>query len=172
MNNSDDDTTLASILGVNNPSIQYTDRPTAKALIFNYQNEVLIINDGLLPGGGIEEGEDTLAALHREVMEELGISIKDTQELGKVVQYRDFLQKKYSISGYTALYDGGSHQASPKDDGEAVFSYKWYSIHDALKLLDQSISQAKEVPVQTNDTYQGKLYNLETTKILLQMVQI
>ena len=95
--------TLATI-GQIDPSIQYTDRPTVKVVIKN-DNKLLILNKGLLPGGGIDPGESDHDAITRELQEELGVTVKHIQEIGTVVQYRNLLDKKYLINGYTALLD-------------------------------------------------------------------
>ncbi len=158
------------IIGVHNPSIEYKDRMTAKALILNDKDEVLIINDGLLPGGGVEENEDYLGALHRETMEELGVSIGDTKELGVVVQYRDFINKKYIINAYTARYLNNSGIASPQDEREASFVYNWYAIPDAIQLLDNSISRMYIDVAELDGVNQGRLFNLETTRVFLNVL--
>jgi len=156
-------------LGTKDLSIQYIDRPTVKVLIFNDRAKVLIINNGLLPGGGVEDGEEYLDALHRETMEELGINIADVKEVGVVVQYRDFLKKKYVINGYTARYLNSLGDTLPQDEGESQFTYGWHEIHDAMELLDESISRIENSPVRLDDSYQGKLFNLKTTRLLLSM---
>ncbi|MES2631193.1 MAG: NUDIX hydrolase [Patescibacteria group bacterium] len=158
------------VIGVHNPSIEYKDRLTVKALILNDKDEVLIINDGLLPGGGVEENEDSLDALHRETMEELGINIGDTKELGAVVQFRDFIKRKYIINAYTAQYLNNSGIASPQNEREAAFVYNWYTIPDAMLLLDSSISHMYEGAVELDGANQGKLYNLKTTRAFLNML--
>ncbi len=90
----------AAIIGAYNPAIEYKDRLTVRALILNEKNEVLIINDGLLPGGGVEEhDEDIISALHRECLEEVGMTISKIKELGTVIQYRDLIHRKYIIQG-------------------------------------------------------------------------
>lgn len=158
------------VIGVHNPSIEYKDRMTAKALILNDENKVLIINDGLLPGGGVEENEDYLGALHRETMEELGVSIDNTKELGTVVQFRDFIKKKYIINAYTAHYLDNSGIASPQDEREASFVYNWYTISDAMRLVDSSISHMYEDAVELDGANQGRLFNLKTTREFLSML--
>ena len=155
------------ILGAPNPSIPYTDRPTVRALIFNESNQVLIINNGLLPGGGVETNENDLTALHREIMEEVGITVSDIQKLGTVTQYRDFLAKKYIVQGYIARYVNDHGSVSPQDEGESNFTYAWYSVEDAIYLLSQAIEQMEETEAVLDDAYQGKLFNLKTTKLFL-----
>lgn len=59
-------------------------RVSAKALIFNESNQVLIVHEGedwTLPGGGIDHGEDPLTALRREIYEEAFITSDFEAEL-------------------------------------------------------------------------------------------
>jgi ADP-ribose pyrophosphatase YjhB (NUDIX family) len=158
------------VIGVHNPSIEYKDRMTVKALILNDKDQVLIINDGLLPGGGVEENEDYLDALHGETMEELGVNIGDTKELGVVVQYRDFIVRKYIVKAYTAQFINNSGIASPQDEREAGFVYNWYTIPHAMQLLDSSISHMYEAAIGLDGVNQGKLFNLKTTREFLNML--
>lgn len=51
-----------------------------------------------LPGGGIEDGESMMDALHREVREELGITVRDVERLS----FRDEVRTK--------LYPGGRRE--------------------------------------------------------------
>jgi 8-oxo-dGTP pyrophosphatase MutT (NUDIX family) len=160
----------STVIGTLDPSIVYTDRPTVKALIFNQNNEVLIINNGLLPGGGVEDNEDDPTALRREIAEEVGMVISGIKELGTIIQYRNLINRKYIINGYTANYVDDLGKTSPQDEREASFTYAWYSIEDAVHLLDNSIDQMKDMVVSNDADYQGKLYNLQTTQILLNSI--
>jgi 8-oxo-dGTP pyrophosphatase MutT (NUDIX family) len=156
--------TLATI-GQPDPSIQYTDRPTVKVIV-KKGDAVLLLNQGLLPGGGIDDRESDDAAIARELQEELGITVKDTHEIGTVIQYRNLLSKKYIVNGYTATLDTMGGATNPQDDGEAQFVMSWLSIEDAKEFVRRTIEEAKLLPME-DDANQGRLYNLMTTKELL-----
>ncbi|MEL7216224.1 MAG: NUDIX hydrolase [Pseudomonadota bacterium] len=75
------------------PGKPYRDRPGAYAIIGNGSGQVLLAattNEGedfLLPGGGIDPGEQPLQALHREVLEETGWRIAAPLRLGAYQRY-------------------------------------------------------------------------------------
>ena len=68
-------------------------RQAARAIMRNDKGQVAVMyftqaGSYKLPGGGIDEGEDILAALHRELHEETGYEVMDVQELGIVTENR------------------------------------------------------------------------------------
>ncbi len=130
----------------------------------------MLLNEGLLPGGGVESGESENDAIVRELQEELGVSVKDIEAVGTVVQYRSFLGKKYVIHGYTALFDTEDGMTNPQDVGEARFVKKWLAVSDALTLVKRSI-KAAESKAMDSDTNQGKVFNLMTTRELLEILR-
>jgi|GEM_PF-1018501 len=152
-------------LGQPDPLLHYTDRPTVKVIVIN-NGLVLLLNKGLLPGGGVDEGETDQDAIHRELQEELGVTVKDVIEIGTVIQYRNFLRKRYVIDGYVAKLASTGAVTNPQDEGEAAFSENWLSITDALEFVSKSIAEASLEPM-IDDAKQGKLYNLMTTYELL-----
>lgn len=152
--------TLATI-GRIDASIQYADRPTVKVVIKN-DDKLLLLNKGLLPGGGIDPGESDHDAIIRELQEELGVTVKDIQEIGTVVQYRNLLDKKYLINGYSAVLKTTGELTNPQDEGEAQFTVQWLNPKDAMVYVSESIEEAKLKPMD-DDTNQGGLYNLMTT---------
>jgi 8-oxo-dGTP pyrophosphatase MutT (NUDIX family) len=160
--------TLA-IIGQPDASIQYGDRPTVKVVV-KKGNDILLLNKGLLPGGGVDEEESDKDAVVRELQEELGSTVKDLREIGTVIQYRDLLIKKYIINGYAATLDSTGGITSPQDDGEAQFVMRWSNVEDAKKLVEQSIEEAKLLPMN-DDAHQGRLYNLMTTYELLSALE-
>lgn len=73
--------------------IRYTLRPGAYAILFDGRDILLTSQNApepeiQLPGGGIDPGEASVPALHREVMEETGWTISDPVRMGA---YRRFV---------------------------------------------------------------------------------
>lgn len=160
---------MLATIGKLDTSIRYTNRPTVKVVIKN-DSKVLILNKGLLPGGGINPGESDQDAITRELQEELGVTVKDVQGIGTVVQYRNLLEKKYLINGYVADLESTGGVTDPQDKGEAQFAVQRLTIEDALLFVVKSIEEAKLQPMD-NDINQGKLYNLMTTLEFLQALK-
>ena len=152
-------------IGQIDESIKYMDRPTVKVII-KRGDTVLLLNDGLLLGGGINENESDRAAITRELQEELGVTVEDVEEIGSVVQYRNFLNKRYVINGYVATLASSEGPTDPQDEGEARFTQTWLTVDRALEFVANSIETAKVKP-QNDDASQGTLYNLMTTYELL-----
>jgi 8-oxo-dGTP diphosphatase len=152
-------------IGLADTSLQYKDRPTVK-IVIKKDNNLLILNKGLLPGGGIDPGESDEDAITRELQEELGVTVQNIQEIGTVVQYRNLLDKKYLINGYTAELDTTGGLIDPQDEGEAQFTLQWLTLDEAMAYVSESIEEAKLKPMD-DDANQGKLYNLMATYELL-----
>ena len=77
-----------------------------------------------IPGGGVEDGEDCLQALKREVLEECGIEIKNIHRFG-------FSDRIINVQGEEVHYiflryiaESCSMIVSPGDDVEKVFWVK------------------------------------------------
>lgn len=157
---------ILATIGQLDTSIQYADRPTVKVVI-KKDNKLLVINKGLLPGGGIDLGESDQDAITRELQEELGVTVKDVREIGTVVQYRNLLDKKYIVNGYIATLDSTGGLTNPQDKGEAQFTMQWLTPKDGLVFVAKSIEEIK-VKLMDDDSNQGKLYNLMTAYELLE----
>lgn len=156
---------ILATIGQVNAMITYVDRPTVK-IIIKKDDTILLLNDGLLPGGGIDDLELENDAITRELQEELGMTVRDAEELGTVIQYRNFLKRRYVVNGYVATLDSAGGVPNPQDTGEAQFAQTWLGVDDALRLVSRSISIAKAKPMN-DDIHQGRLYNLMTTYELL-----
>lgn len=155
--------TLLKIIGTENPS--YPDRPTVKAVVRN-NDEILILNTGFLPGGGIENSEDHETALKREIQEEVGASINGITEIGHVIQYRDHIKKKYVVYGFVCDLVAFDLETNPQDENERNFKVRWTKTESAINAVKQEIERclAQEA---TDDSLQGKLFNLQTTLVFL-----
>ena len=156
---------ILATIGELDTAIRYTDRPTVKVVLKN-EDKLLILNKGLLPGGGINPGESDYDTINRELQEELGVTVKNIQEIGTVVQYRNLLSKKYLINGYVAELETTRGLTDPQDEGEAQFTIEWPTLDEAMVHTSRSIEAARLMPMD-DDTNQGRLYNFMTTYELL-----
>ena len=100
---------------------RYIERPGVYAVIRS-RGEVLIVEwEGQfhLPGEGVDRGEGTLAALHRECLEETGWRIRVERRMGAFQRYLyasepgHWLRKVYHVYlARPALRIGGPHPAT------------------------------------------------------------
>jgi 8-oxo-dGTP pyrophosphatase MutT (NUDIX family) len=162
---------LLSVIGEKDEAIDYVERPTVKVVI-ERNDEVLILNDGLLPGGGVDYSEANERAITRELLEELGATVSNIQEIGQVIQYRTFLGREYQVYGYAAQFKDFTSPATPQDAGEAAFVYKWMPRERAIQYITESIAILENTNSQiTNDTTQGAIYNRMTSLALLKAIK-
>lgn len=130
------------------PNILWKDRITGKAVIFDKDLQIALIGNKvneffLLPGGGIEEGEEIIDGIKRECKEETGCEVSI---LGLIGSTEDFRARdcKHCISyGYFAKVISISDRnltESEKDIGAYV---KWVSIDDAIQIFTEQEKQVK-----------------------------
>jgi 8-oxo-dGTP pyrophosphatase MutT (NUDIX family) len=86
-----------------------------------------------LPGGRLEDGEDSVAAVRREVLEETGVTLVDvgpcvwTREVRFRSGGRDYLQREHI---HVAFADGGE-RAAPVPEGEELSTLhgdRWWTL--------------------------------------------
>lgn len=71
------------------PGVVYRDRPGVYCIVREGDQIMVVEQDGevMLPGGGIERGENPVQALHREVYEETGWTVAAERRLGVFARY-------------------------------------------------------------------------------------
>jgi len=121
-------------------------RGAARAVLFDDEGQVYLLNVSKhgyhkLPGGGIDEGEDTKQALERELMEEVGCIAELVAEVGTVIEYRNYDDGGLEQTSYCYLAKQvGEQVASALEEGElaeGMFEIKGKNIDDAITLLLQ-----------------------------------
>ncbi len=138
--------------------IDYVDRKTAKAIIVNDNDEVFSFKSNLI-GGGVDGDETYEEALHREALEEAGITIEIGKYLGEVIAYRDALKKKYIIKGYVCRYV--AKVAEPVDELHHV--PEWRKHKDFVLQLENDINEIKKEGVIDGnfDLFETRIGNSE-----------
>lgn len=105
-------------------------KPTASAILVDKKGRVLLTRRGIkpklgwwdLPGGFLENGEDPIIGLKREIKEELGVKIRPTALVGVYVDRYFFGYHFYTFNlNYEAEIISG--RIKPMDD---VADYRWF----------------------------------------------
>lgn len=132
--------------------VAYQDREAARAIVFDAHKNIALLHvtkHGYfkLPGGGIEKGEDAIAALKRECKEEIGCEINVQGEVGEILEFRDQHILKQLSYCYIAEVLGGKGDTN-MEKGEIAdgFELIWVG-------LDKAIQMAKD---SKPDIYGGK----------------
>ncbi len=134
-----------------NFKMKETHRTAARGII-KHGNEVLMIhcayfNDYTFPGGGVEEGEDPILALHRECMEEAGVVVKDIKPFYKIVENREIDDDTYLMhESLFYLCEVESYCDTNLESYEVELGYKavWISIDEAIMRDEERMSELKE----------------------------
>jgi 8-oxo-dGTP diphosphatase len=119
--------------------VSYVDRPGAYAIIQNASNAIAVVRTRkgyLLPGGGVDPGEELESGLRREILEELGRESKILAKLCAAVQfiYDEDERAYYRKVGHFFSAMLGEQVAEPiETDHELV----WFSSDECAKNLAQ-----------------------------------
>jgi 8-oxo-dGTP pyrophosphatase MutT (NUDIX family) len=112
--------------------------PLGKAELLVYATSILTLR---LPGGTVDEGEDLLEGLHREVQEETGIGeFIVLRELGVHRYYKPDVDKHverhdYLLQARTPLPDRFSFTVKSHDKDEGlIFEYQWIGAEELHRL--------------------------------------
>jgi len=110
----------------------HNSKPTVSAFIVNKKGQILLVKRAIepqkgmwdTPGGFLENAEDPIKGLKREMKEELGITLKKIKYLNIYIDY--YYHRGYDMATLNILYktEIASGKLKPMDD---VAEYKWFS---------------------------------------------
>jgi 8-oxo-dGTP diphosphatase len=138
-------------------------RKAARAVVINDKNKIPLLsvtkfNYHKLPGGGIEKNEKIVDGLRREVMEEVGCEIQNIKEIGKIIEYRNKLNKKQISYNYLAYTQGPIKKPTfTNKEIRNQFSLKWAPIEQAISIMKNS----------KPSNYEGKFIQKRDLEILI-----
>ncbi|MDB5266513.1 MAG: ADP-ribose pyrophosphatase [Parcubacteria group bacterium] len=151
-------------------SQEYPIRLVAKVVILDKENNILLFNN-YLPGGGVESGETMEEGLKRECLEEVGAVVTIEKELGVVIQYRDFIQKKYEIHGFLTRLISLQNPISTQKD-EIGKNRHFMKISEAKKMLEDRIKEMESSELsKDSEEYQSRYYHRLTSLKLIEEAQ-
>jgi len=113
-------------------------REASRAVLFDKNNLVPILfvskhRYHKLPGGGIEEDEDKLKALTRELKEETGCTAEITGEIGIIIENRfEFNLNQTSYCYYGNVIGKGKSDLEQSEIDEG-FELVWMTLDEAIK---------------------------------------
>lgn len=133
----------------------YQVRHTARAVLFRDDGKIAILHVGKynyhkLPGGWVEEWEDTETTLRRECLEEVWAEIEIGKYIGEVIEYRanlwweewDYILQ-ISRCYVCTLSKQWEHNFTDSEK-ENNFSHRWFSLEEAIKALENDNPENEE----------------------------
>lgn len=113
----------------------------AAILLDSYGRVLLVGNDWqgfgnvryTLPGGVVERGESTLAALAREVKEETGLTLTKIKHLAYAVHVEDVRRNDRAVSfAFVAAYEG---LLNPRDPDGFIVEARFFPVEEVEQMI-------------------------------------
>lgn len=139
------------------------------ALIQNHNYKFLLVKTERrgweLPGGQVEEGEDLISGLKREVEEEAGTKI-EIKKLSAV--YSSISEPSKVILDFIAIYDGGNGKIKTAQE---VLETQWFSFEEMISNIQNPITKYRVQWLQkNNDNIRLVSYKKNPFEVLSELV--
>lgn len=140
------DESVLGLAGTSNSLCKYKVRAVVKNLNGQY---ALMFEErtGLysFPGGSVEEGEDFLSALKREIMEETGCTCDELSELGYIYENRAYCDLQQYSFYYSVRSKNPSQSARlTNEEIQAGTRLLWCNLSEVINLIDNQNPQTNQ----------------------------
>ena len=137
-------------------------RVVVRAILFNEQGEVclhLVSRDDQFgkqeyfetPGGGVEEKETLISALHREIKEEVGCKIKVEEELGVVKDSYNLINRENENHFFLAKVLSKGDPAFKSEGDLLIKETRFYPIDIAIALMGKQEDKGVSILVKRRE---------------------
>jgi len=156
---------------IQKPQYENLSHPThivaVMGIVHNYNGEILLIKSPLRgwepPGGQVEEGEDLIAALKREIFEESGIEVSVGELLAVYSNVGSASTSKTKIMmTFRCKVTGGSIQGSSES-----LEVGWFQQEEAVELV---VHKTQNLKLKDGLKGEGIIYRVYTTKPFEMMI--
>ena len=130
-------------------------RRNVRVVLLDQKDRVAMLNitkEGWyqLPGGGIEDGETLVEALHRECLEEAGAQIEVLDELGVIIELWNSGGRMWINYHYLARIVGELvPPAMTQPEIDSGTTLEFHSLDDAIKILEKPHHKLDKTLMQT-----------------------
>jgi ADP-ribose pyrophosphatase YjhB (NUDIX family) len=147
-------------------TITYEFRLAVKVIIFDTENKIALVGRKfrLLPGGGVEEGENLENAARREALEEVGCDIKVEREIAVTEEFRAQINRQQETHFFVATIVGKKGNPQTIQEDEQGIQVSWHTLADAITLLEKEV---KEIPFKSYNS----CFNVRTHLAVLKTLQ-
>lgn len=138
-------------------NINWSDRITGKIVLLNDKKDILLVSNKitnlfLLPGGGIEDGEDVVTGVKRECREETGYDVEILHDLGRTEEYRNRGGRHFITHGFIAKALSQGPTSLTDKESDIGFFTQWFTLDEAIELFASQEEKVKRGEVKFYNT--------------------